>query len=98
MDAQRLLRRMCERHRLPFERAETLLPLIERALISPGCRCAIAFWALVDTNLSKQKDGDSPGSTLAAVERDLDEEVLVSVAKRHAQLEQARANRRTSAT
>ena len=80
MDAQRLLRRMCERHRLPFERAETLLPLIERALISPDA-VRDRILALVDTNLSKQKDGDSPGSTLSAVERDLDEEVLVSVAK-----------------
>ena len=65
---------------MPFDRAETLLPLIERALISPD-QVRDRILALVDTNLSRQKEGDSPGSTLAAVERDLDEEVLISVAR-----------------
>ncbi|MFT5059093.1 MAG: hypothetical protein ACI89E_001875 [Planctomycetota bacterium] len=79
MDPKRLLQRMCARHSLPYEKAEALLPLIRRALISPfSVRDRIL--ALVDRNLSGQISGASVGSTLSAIERDLDEEVLMSVA------------------
>jgi hypothetical protein len=79
MDPKRLLQRMCTRHSLPYDKAEALLPLIRRALASPfAVRDRIL--ALVDRNLSRQLTGESPGSTLAAIERDLDEEVLLSVA------------------
>ncbi|HPF13132.1 MAG: hypothetical protein H6830_11945 [Planctomycetes bacterium] len=80
MDPERLLKRMCDRHRLPFQPAHPLLPLIERALISPD-PIRDRILALVDRNLARQNAGDSPGSTLSAVERDLDEEVLISVAR-----------------
>ncbi|MCA9001385.1 MAG: hypothetical protein KDB61_05645 [Planctomycetes bacterium] len=79
MDPKRLLERMCVRHSVPFEKAEALLPLIQRALISPfAVRDRIL--ALVDRNLSRDLSAAGPGSTLAAIERDLDEEVLMSVA------------------
>ncbi|MDF1839665.1 MAG: hypothetical protein P1V35_17500, partial [Planctomycetota bacterium] len=73
------LQRMCSRHSLPYEKGEALLPLIRRALVSPySVRDRIL--ALVDRNLSRQITGESVGSTLSAIERDLDEEVLMSVA------------------
>ncbi|MEZ6005971.1 MAG: hypothetical protein R3F17_10800 [Planctomycetota bacterium] len=71
---------MCDRHRLPYDQAEALLPLIQRALISPD-PVRDRILSLVDRNLAKQLHSTSPGSTLAAVDRDLDEEVLLSVAK-----------------
>ena len=79
MDPKRLLQRMCTRHSLPYEKAEALLPLIRRALISPfSVRDRIL--ELVDRNLSRQLLSSGPGSTQSAIERDLDEEVLLSVA------------------
>ena len=52
MDARRLLRRMCHRHGLPFQDASRLLPLVERALISPiDVRDRILH--LVDDNLAR---------------------------------------------
>lgn len=80
MEPERLLQRMCQRHSLPFEAGKALLPLIQRALISPD-KVRDRILTLVDRNLARHAEGKSPGSTLAAVERDLDEEVLLSVAK-----------------
>lgn len=79
MDPKRLLQRMCTRHSLPFDQAEALLPLIRRALVSPFA-VRDRLLALVDRNLARQIKSESPGSTLSAIERDLDEEVLMSVA------------------
>lgn len=79
MDARSLLQRMCSRHGLPFQDASRLLPLIERALISPNdVRDRILI--LVDNNLARRASGD-PSAVPGQVQRDLDEEVLVSVSR-----------------
>ena len=79
MDANRLLERLCARHGLVPGDASALLPLVERALVSPkDVRDRIL--TLVDTNLAKRARGEGD-ATLDDLERDLDEEVLRAVAK-----------------
>ncbi len=71
---------MCRRHALDPDEAADLNTLVQRALISPtSVRKKIL--ALIDAALSRRANGD-PSATLDAVERDLDEEVLLAVAKR----------------
>ena len=79
MDARRLLQRMCARHGLSLGTAVRLLPLIERALLSPqDVRDRIL--QLVDHNLARKARSDAnPHPHLVQV--DLDEEILLSVAK-----------------
>lgn len=79
MDARSLLQRMCERHDLPFGEASRLLPLIERALNSPH-HVRDRILVLVENNLARRATG-SAAATTGQVHRDLDEEVLISVAK-----------------
>ena len=79
MDARNLLLRMCERHDLPFGEASRLLPLIERALNSPH-HVRDRILVLVENNLARKATGNAAATT-EQVHRDLDEEVLVSVAK-----------------
>ena len=79
MDPQQLLQRMCERHGLPERRADRLLPLIRRALVSPqDVRDRIL--QLVDQSLARQAAGD-PKAGAEQVFEDLDSAVLLSVAK-----------------
>jgi len=79
MDANRLLERLCARHGLVPGDASALLPLVERALVSPkDVRDRIL--TLVDSNLAKRARGEGE-ATLDDLERDLDEEVLRAVAK-----------------
>ena len=80
VEAHRLLARMCRRHALNFEEAADLGKLVERALISPT-RVRKKILDLIDAALSRRANGDTT-ATLDAVERDLDEEVLLAVAKR----------------
>lgn len=79
MDARALLQRMCERHELPFGEASRLLPLIERALTSPT-HIRDRILVLVENNLARKATGNAPATT-EKVHRDLDEEVMVSVAR-----------------
>lgn len=79
MDAERLLHRMCERHQLDPERATELLPLVHRALISPD-DVRRRILAMIEDSLQRRAGGD-PTATLAALEKDLDDEVLRAVAK-----------------
>ena len=78
MNPRRLLERMCARHRLSFNRARPLLPLVERALASPA-RLRDRILALVDANIARRAGGVVTG--VEGLARDLDEEVLSSVAK-----------------
>jgi hypothetical protein len=51
MDAERRLKRLCRRYRLPYDEAEELLPLLERALSSrPEVRRCLE--AVVETALA----------------------------------------------
>ena len=79
MDARRLLQRMCERHGLAFRQVSRLLPLIQRALVSPrDVRDRIL--GMVETNLARRASG-APVDPTVKVHQDLDEEVLQSVAR-----------------
>jgi len=77
MDPERLLRRICERHGLPAKAGRRLIPLVRKALESPP-RVRDRILSLVERNLAR--DGSGEGSVDALI-RDLDQEVLVSVAK-----------------
>ena len=80
MDAERLLPRMCRRRGLPASRASELLPLVQRAVISSS-RVRQRLLTLIDRNLARRSGGD-PSATLESLEAELDDEVLVSVARR----------------
>ncbi len=80
MDAERLLHRMCRRRGLPAARANELLPLVRRAVVSSS-KVRRRLLTLIDRNLARRSGGD-PSATLESLEADLDEEVLVSVARR----------------
>ena len=80
MDAERLLHRMCRRRGLPASRANELLPLVQRAVVSSS-KVRRRLLTLIDRNLARRSGGD-PSATLESLEADLDEEVLVSVARR----------------
>ncbi|MEM6671375.1 MAG: hypothetical protein AAF726_00945 [Planctomycetota bacterium] len=80
MDAYKLLARMCERHQLDADRAKDLVPLVQRALISPN-EVRSRILTMIDDVLSRRSNGDAT-ATLAALEEDLDEEVLLAVAKK----------------
>lgn len=80
MDAERLLNRMCRRRGLAASRASELLPLVERAVTSSP-RVRRKLLSLIDRNLARRSEGD-PLATLESVEQELDEEVLVAVARR----------------
>ncbi len=79
MDARSLLQRMCARHDLPFTEAARLLPLIERALNSPH-HVRDRILVLVENNLARRATGQT-ARTIEPVQRDLDDEVLCSVAR-----------------
>jgi len=79
MDARNLLQRMCDRHALPYMEASRLLPLIERALNSPH-HVRDRILVLVENNLARKATG-TISRTTQEVQRDLDDEVLVSVAR-----------------
>jgi len=80
MDAERLLHRMCRRRGLPSSRADELLPLVQRAVVSSS-KVRRRLLTLIDKNLARRSGGD-PSATLESLEADLDEEVLLSVARR----------------
>lgn len=77
MNAENLLRAMCERHGLSPESGARLLPLVRRALEAPhDVRDRIL--RLVDDNLKGSATGELEPKKLW---RDLDEEVLIAVAR-----------------
>ncbi|MFO1010816.1 MAG: hypothetical protein U1F29_12200 [Planctomycetota bacterium] len=77
MNAENLLRAMCERHGLPPDYGARLLPLVRRALQAPeDVRDRIL--RLVDGNLKSCAEGRVDPEKLW---RDLDGEVLIAVAR-----------------
>ncbi|MEM1453305.1 MAG: hypothetical protein AAF957_25395 [Planctomycetota bacterium] len=79
MDAERLLQRLCERHGLDPVDAHELLPLIQRAIASPD-EVRRRIFGMVEVYVQRRAEGDST-ATLAALEQDLDDEVLRAVAR-----------------
>lgn len=79
MDPVRLLQRMCSRHGLQFSEAARLLPLVKRALEAPQ-EVRDRLLTLVEGNLARRHEamGASKAEDLF---NDLDDEVLLSVAK-----------------
>ena len=71
---------MCRRHALDPKDAADFSRLVERAIISPA-KARKKILDLIDQALARRASGDKT-ATLDAVERDLDEEVLLAVAKR----------------
>jgi hypothetical protein len=77
MNAENLLRAMCERHGLSPEAGARLLPLVRRALAAPA-DVRDRILRLVDTNLKGCPSGQIEPDKLW---RDLDNEVLIAVAR-----------------
>ena len=79
MDTRRLLQRLCRRHGLPFEEAARLLPILRRAVRSPA-EVRDRLLQIVERSLARRAP---PGVRHAAdaVFRDLDDELLLSVAQ-----------------
>jgi hypothetical protein len=69
---------MCARHQVPVGEAERLLPLLERALASSS-RVRLRVLTHIERALAKRNQGATV--RLEEVEKDLDAEVLVSVAR-----------------
>jgi hypothetical protein len=68
---------MCRRHGLTFDRASSLLPIVQRALeASDGARDRLLL--MVDSSLAKRSPG-SPTEDRDGLKRDVDEEVLIAV-------------------
>jgi hypothetical protein len=77
MNAENLLRAMCERHGLSPESGARLLPLVRRALEAPN-DVRDRILRLVDDNLK----GSAPGHVEPdKLWRDIDDEVLIAVAR-----------------
>ncbi len=71
---------MCQRHGLPIRSVTELAPLVERALVSPqDVRGRIL--EMIDDNLARRAGGDTTADN-ESLERDLDDEVLLAVAKK----------------
>jgi len=70
---------MCARHGLSSEGAVRLLPLIQRALSSPS-QVRDRILTLVENNLALRAKGSPLGAT-EAMHADLDDEILLSVAR-----------------
>lgn len=80
MDAKNLLQRMCSRQGLSLSRGSHLLPLVERALHSPeSVRNRIL--SMVANSLARKVNGEEMGHETGTTQEDLDEEVLISVAR-----------------
>ncbi len=80
MDAQRLFDRICKRHGIESESNAEYVPLVERAIVSPE-KVRDKILLMLEDSLSRRAHGD-PTATFIALERDLDDEVLLAVAKR----------------
>lgn len=80
MDAHSLFARICSRHSLDPIRLSEYVPLVQRALTSPDT-VRERILKLVEDSLHRRAGGD-PTATFEALEHDLDEEVLMAVAKR----------------
>ena len=80
MDAKNLLQRMCSRQGLSLSRGSHLLPLVERALHSPeSVRNRIL--SMVANSLARKVNGEDVAQETRATQEDLDQEVLISVAR-----------------
>jgi hypothetical protein len=87
MTPENLLRSMCERHGLPAEYGQRLLPLVRRAMEAPD-EVRDRLLALVDGNLadhaqsgpSDAEDADGAQREVE-IQRDIDEDVLIAVAR-----------------
>ncbi len=79
MDAKQLLERMCRRRKMPLHLGLSLLPLLERALISePHVRDRILV--LTDEALAHGQDHPTP-DLLEIVQQKLDQDVLKTLAR-----------------
>jgi hypothetical protein len=77
MTPENLLRSMCERHGLPADYGQRLLPLVRQAMEAPD-EVRERILALVDGNLADRAES---GGDQHALERHVDHEVLVAVAR-----------------
>ena len=77
MTPENLLRSMCERHGLPADYGQRLLPLVRRAMEAPD-EVRERILALVDGNLANRAQGEADEDEVA---RDLDEDILLAVAR-----------------
>ena len=80
MDARSLLQRMCSRQGIALSKGSHLLPLVQRALHSPeSVRNRIL--TMVANSLARKVSGEDVGQETTMAQDDLDEEVLISVAR-----------------
>lgn len=77
MNAESLLRALCQRNQVPYSYGERLLPLVRRALEAPE-QVRDRILVLVDRNLKDHAQGAVGHEKLY---RDLEEEILVAVAR-----------------
>jgi hypothetical protein len=77
MTPENLLRSMCERHGLPADYGQRLLPLVRRAMEAPD-EVRERILALVDGNLANRAQGEPPKDDAA---RGPDEDILLAVAR-----------------
>ena len=76
MTPESLLQVLCERNGVPYSSGERLLPLVRRALEAPE-QVRDRILILVDRNLREQ----SPEGGTEKIYQELEEEILVAVAK-----------------
>lgn len=79
MDSRRLLQRICRRHGLPYDDATRLLPILRRAIQSPA-EVRDRLLQVVERSLARRA-GSAGRYPQDAVFRDLDDELLASVAQ-----------------
>ena len=77
MNPESTLRSLCERIQVPYSRAERLLPIVRRALESPD-EMRERILALVERNL---RSSATDSEAQARLDRDLENEILVAVAR-----------------
>lgn len=77
MEAERLLKELCRRHGIAFEKGTPLLPMVQRALQSPR-EARIRLLGLVERTLRFTGDGAYPADLAEAAH---DPDVLSAVAK-----------------
>lgn len=79
MDSRRLLQRICRRHGLAYDEATRLLPILRRAIRSPA-EVRDRLLLVIERSLARRSAATARHAP-DAVFRDLDDELLVSVAQ-----------------
>ena len=80
MTPESLLRSLCDRHGLPYSRAERLLPLVRRALEAPE-EVRDRILALVEKNVAEKALAENKECASEEPRRDREDEMLVAVAR-----------------